>query len=88
MPCGDIHPPPLCPFCGSTYPHDCTTTKRMMDEARKPTPPPRTQWEYRVIRRPITPDKVNDECDRLGADGWELAACPGAVWVFKRPVQP
>lgn len=60
MPRGDSLPPPLCPFCGSTYPHDCTATKRMMDDAAQYRPTTRPGWEY-LVERPAHCTKGESE---------------------------
>jgi hypothetical protein len=47
--------------------------------ARAGTSP--TRWEYLWIRSPD-----NDEMNKAGAEGWELATVSGALYCLKRPL--
>jgi hypothetical protein len=52
------------------------------------SPQPRQRWEYACVK-PGGPEGITtSEADDYGREGWELAAADGAVWCFKRPVDP
>lgn len=48
----------------------------------------RQKWEYKIISSSLTSiDKMQDKCNQLGNEGWELVAInPGGGYVFKRPI--
>lgn len=43
------------------------------------------KWEYKV--RMIYKVNILEELEKLGEEGWELAATDKGMWVFKRPKQ-
>ena len=44
------------------------------------------QWEYFGISVPQTPREYHVKLNEYGADGWELIAFDGTLYVFKRPL--
>jgi len=44
------------------------------------------QWEYAIFvgSQHMTPTALGDQLTKHGADGWELAAILGLMFIFKR----
>jgi len=49
---------------------------------------PLKKWKYKLVvldRRVLTDQKIEEEANKLGEQGWELVTITNPVWLFKYP---